>query len=245
LRGGHNERPKGLSYVPQIKAAYAELTATNESKLKCALKLGGLLNDAKEAVGKDRQWMKFRETYFPEISHSTANVYMNLAKNKAKFDDPVNSQRSVNSMVEKDLSIRGAIEALKSDEEKAAAEKKRAAKRAEREVRKAAEAAGQKSQDLAVILEDKAPDELLDAIEDKEKKDELLKQQLKNQDPLILADVLLEIWEVEQLRLFGEHLAVHVKRKMAEAEDGDDSKVESPASRNRRALLQTEGRPAA
>lgn len=213
------EQVRGLSYVPQIKEAYAELIATNESKLKLGLKLGGLLNDAKDAVGKKRQWMKFREDYFPEISHSTANVYMNLAKNKHKFDDnPANSQRAVNLMVEKDLSIRGAIELLKTEDEKAAAKAKKEKERAEKETKKKAEAdaakAAAKSQDLAVVLEDKAPDELLLALgSDKEKKDELLKQQLKSLTPYSLVDFLAKVWEVDQLRRLGEEIADHVKRK--------------------------------
>jgi hypothetical protein len=43
--------PKALSYVQQIKEVFAELGKANTNKLQCAIKLGGLLNDAKEALG--------------------------------------------------------------------------------------------------------------------------------------------------------------------------------------------------
>jgi hypothetical protein len=146
---------------------------------------------------------------------------MNLAKNSAKFEDPTNSQRAVNSIVEKDLSIRGAVAMLKTDAEKAEAEKRRAAKKAERDVEKAAKQAAAraatKSQDLATVLEDKAPDELLLAIGDKEKKDELLKQQLKHLSPYTVVDALAEVWEVDQLKRLGEQIANYLKRKTEHA----------------------------
>jgi hypothetical protein len=47
---------KGLSYIPLIEDAYTALLKANESKLACALKLGDLLNQAQEAVGKGGAW---------------------------------------------------------------------------------------------------------------------------------------------------------------------------------------------
>jgi hypothetical protein len=215
--------PKALSYVPQIKAAYAELLATNESKLACAVRLGALLNDAKDALGKKGNWMEFRAAHFREISHSTANVYMQLAKHKDKLGDPANSQRAVNSLVEKDLSIRGAIEAmnnsLKTPQERAQADAEKKRKEAEREAAKIAKAEAVErakamaETDPATVLEALDPSEVLDAITDKDKKAELLKQQLRELHPYRLLDLLTEAWanDTEFLPQLGEAIGQRLK----------------------------------
>jgi hypothetical protein len=211
-----SEEDKALSLVGQINATYRELKEAQHSSVVKAITLGDLLVKAKEAVGHGK-WADWLKKHCSEISHSTANVYMNLAKNSAKFEDPANSQRAVNSIVEKDLSIRAAIALLKTDAEKAEAEARRAARKAERDATKAAEEAAAKaanrSQDLATVLVDKAPDELLLAIGDKEKEDELFKQQLRSLTPSSVVDLLGEVWQVDQLRRLGEYITDHLKRK--------------------------------
>jgi hypothetical protein len=118
---------KGLSYVPQIRQAYKNLKEAQASKLQLALKLGKLLNDAKQTICADAsgvvkkshgKWMKFREEHFSEISHSTANVYMVLAKDWAAYceanpNEAGNSQHAVNLVAEGDISIRAAIEKMR------------------------------------------------------------------------------------------------------------------------------------
>ena len=139
-----SEPEKGLSYVPQIRQAYKNLKDAQASKLQLALKLGKLLIDAKQTICTDAsgaelpeksshgKWMKFREEHFSEISHSTANVYMALAKDWARYyeanpDEAGNSQHAVNLVAEGDVSIRAAIQKMreakgggfKTEEEKA------------------------------------------------------------------------------------------------------------------------------
>jgi hypothetical protein len=102
---------KGLSYVPQIKEAYDALMGSHQTSLMHALTLGDLLNQAKEAVGHGH-WANWLKKHCPQISQRTANVYMKLAVNKEKFEDPTNSQRAANFAAKDDLSIRAAIEAV-------------------------------------------------------------------------------------------------------------------------------------
>jgi hypothetical protein len=204
--------PKALSYISQIKETFAELGRANANKLECAIKLGGLLKGAKEALGKKGNWMEFRAAHFREISHSTANVYMQLAENKDLLDDPSNSQHAVNSMVE-DLSIRGALEAmkyaLKTPKERAQADVARKAAKDEKEATRLANAesaerakAATKSADLATVLSDKAPDELLLALgPDDDKKAELFRQQLKTAKPVKVAMILKDVWKLDDVQL--------------------------------------------
>src|SRR5262245_46944705 len=109
-----SDEDKGLSYVGQINATYRELKEAQHGSLVKAITLGQLLNDAKDAVGKHGKWADWLKKHCPEISHRTANVYMNLAKHKDKFIDDqgaeANSQRAANLVVSEDLSIREAIE---------------------------------------------------------------------------------------------------------------------------------------
>ena len=223
------ETRRALSYVQQIKEVFAELGKANTNKLQCAIKLGGLLNDAKEALGKKGNWMELRSHHFREISHSTANVYMQLATAyKELLDDPANSQHAVNFLVEKDLSIRGALEALKRDKtdpkELAKADALRKAEKAKRDAEKIAKAeaeaarAAASSGDLAAVLEDKAPDELLLAITDKEKKTELLKRQLRDLNPHHVFNLLAEVWASDDdFELLGRAIADRLKSRQAQA----------------------------
>jgi hypothetical protein len=102
---------KGLSYVDQIKEAYDALMGSHQTSLMHALILGDLLNQAKDAVGHGN-WANWLKKHCSQISQRTANVYMKLAVNKEKFEDPTNSQRAANFAAKDDLSIRAAIEAV-------------------------------------------------------------------------------------------------------------------------------------
>jgi hypothetical protein len=205
---------KGLTYVPLIKDTYAQLMAAQHSKLQIALRLGGHFNDAKEAVagegGKSGhgKWMTYCKTYFPEISHRTINVYMSLAEHRDKFSEEANSQRAAKLVGEGDLSIREAIDAVNKADGGGVKPVTSPRRRG----------GAAKPQDLAAVLSDKAPDELLLAIPEKEKKDELLKQQLRELNPYNVADLLQEVWvnDVHHLQKLGEVIAERLKLRSAD-----------------------------
>jgi hypothetical protein len=77
---------KGLSYVPQIRAAHIDVLTAEKNSLEKKLKLGTLLNDAKKEVGHGK-WTAYLEKHFPDLSHRSLNVHMQLADpdNKAKY----------------------------------------------------------------------------------------------------------------------------------------------------------------
>jgi hypothetical protein len=189
-----DEKDKGLSYVPQIKAVYEELIASHKSSLTHALHLGELLNGAKQAVGHGAwgQWLQF---HLPQISHRTANVYMKLAENKDKFSDGANSQRAAKLATKDDLSIRAAIDAVnKADggglKPVPMTDPKPQAK-------------PKPKPDLETALADVAPDEVLTGIKHKwgaEGPRRLLEEQLKTASPYDLAMTLQNVWKLDNVR---------------------------------------------
>ena len=215
---------KALSFVPQIKQAHAALAEAEakgfQQSLALVIELDVLLNLAHETVYHGHWETWFKEQAFA-FSRRSATRYMRLAKERERLEDERNWPRVAKMAAEGELSIRAAEELLKpeqSEADKAKADADAAATKAAREAAKAAEAeaakAAMKSRDLAVVLEDKAPDELLLALgSDKEKKDELLKQQLKSLSPYSLAEFLAKVWEVDQLRRLGEEIVTYVKLK--------------------------------
>lgn len=101
---------KGLSYIPLIEDAYNALLKAKETELSCALKLGGLLIQAQDAVGKGGAWKPWLNLHCPQISHNTAIVYMRLARHKDVIEEI--SQHAVKMGTDQDLSIRAAIKAV-------------------------------------------------------------------------------------------------------------------------------------
>jgi hypothetical protein len=193
----------------EINRIHHEIVENSQAQLTRAIECGVMLKGVQDSL-EHGEWKDWLAKSCPDIPDRTARLYMQLAKNADKLEQLVADNG--NSVA--DLSIRGAVRLLKpqpTEEEKAKAE-------AEAAEKKATAKAAMKKQDLADVLEDKAPDELLLAIGDKEKKDELLKQQLKYQSPLILADVLVEVWEVEQLQQLVEEITALAKRKLASTE---------------------------
>jgi hypothetical protein len=195
------EEVKGISYIDPIHKAYDALVASHRNSLRHALELGKLLHDAKEAVGHGG-WAKWLKTNCPQISHRTANVYMNLEKHRDKFDKPSNSQRAANSAAQDDLSIRAAIDAvnkadgggLKTKEKKGKEEKNEKPDDDEDDDSlKGFDVMGHKA-DLVETLKAVAPDEVSKAINDEwepEDREELLRQQLKSCPPTALSDILI------------------------------------------------------
>jgi hypothetical protein len=207
---------KALSYIPQIRQAYKELIATNESKLRLAINLGQLLNSAKETVkGEtdkgDRKWMKFRETHFDEISHRTATVYMSLAK---AFGDSEDWQHAANLMTggdsrtNGDLSIRAAIELMHKANGGGVTTPTRTPRTPKTP-----------TTDPERVIPDVEPDDVAKIVSkswDRDKQDRLLTQQLKPLTPVQVYNLLLEAWGDERLQELAEGI---LKSKNKETED--------------------------
>lgn len=122
---------------------------------------------------------------------------MYLAKNA----DEIEKLAAENGNTVADLSIRGAKRLLApqpTEEQKAAAQVDRDAKKAEREANKKAKAeaakAAKQSSDPATILEGIEASDILDAITDADKKAELLKRQLRHLTPHDIVRLLDEAW---------------------------------------------------
>jgi hypothetical protein len=122
-----SKEEKGLSFVPQINDAYEAVVKAEGSSLESKIKLGELLNLAKKAVGHG-PWTAWLEKHCPKISHRSANVYMKLADpdNKRKLTEKSNSQRAA-ILTGSEMSIRTALNELRTPEEKQKA-KERAAR---------------------------------------------------------------------------------------------------------------------
>lgn len=212
------------SLIPQIKEAAAALAEAEakgfQQSLALVIKLGVLLNLAHETVYHGHWEAWFNAQGF-DFSRRSATRYMRLAREREKLEDERNWPRVAKMAVEGELSIRAAEKLLEpelSQAEKDKAAAKRETDRVAAEANRNAEAdtakAAARSQDLAAVLSDKAPDELLLALgPDNDKKAELLKQQLKQLNPFSMIDLLVNVWEVDQLKRLGHEIAEHVKRK--------------------------------
>jgi Protein of unknown function (DUF3102) len=186
---------KGLSYVPQINKAYDDLVASHRTSLAHALKLGELLNQAKEAVGHG-EWTSWLKTNCPQISHRTADVYMSLAKHKEKFDSKANSQHAANFAAMDDMSIRDAIDAANKAD--GGGVKTRTPKAG---VTKSA------SPDLKALMQNVGADEIKMALRDANKLAEVaavvapsLHDQLKLASPAHIAEVLADALDSDKLQ---------------------------------------------
>ena len=203
-----SDQPKGLSYVPQINKAYDDLVASHRTSLVHALKLGELLNQAKEVVGHG-DWTSWLKTNCPKISHRTANVYMSLAVNKEKFDTAANSQHAANFAAKDDMSIRAAIDAankpdgggIKTRTPKAPSSKTVA------------------SPDLKALMQNVGADEIKLALKDANKLNEVaavvapsLYDQLRLTSPAHIAEVLAEALDGDKLQALIKDLTERVAR---------------------------------
>ena len=152
---------KGLSFVPQIRAAYSDVLSAEKNSFEKKLKLGTLLNDAKKEVGHGK-WTAYLEKHFPDISHRSLNVYMQLADpdNKAKFEATSNSQRAAILDSGGVTSVRKALSEIKTEEEKDKAARARAKAKAKAARLKKATA----SATIEDLLLDLDVDEVYDAL---------------------------------------------------------------------------------
>jgi hypothetical protein len=199
---------KALTLVGQINQAYEDLTKSYKTSLTHALKLGDLLIKAKEAVGKPHgNWMPWLKKHCPDISYSTANIYMKLAEHyKGQFDDhPANFQRAGILGAKDGLSIRGAIEAMnranggglkpdKPNDEKPKAEEPDDDAEDD-SAPEGFDVMGRKA-DLAETLKAVAADEVSTVINEEwepDQREELLRQQLRSCEPAALSDILISV----------------------------------------------------
>jgi hypothetical protein len=217
-----NEQEKGLSYVPQIFKAYDDLVESNRASLSHALKLGQLLIDAKETVGHGN-WASWVKTNLAsKISERTAQVYMNLAKNKEKFSQSGNAQRAADFMAKGDakgeskLSIRAAIELVnKKDGGGTGTKRGRGSGRGKG---KGA------SPDLTTLLKNVGSDEIKIALKQSERFDEVaeaitppLQDQLKAIDAPSLALLLTDtaIWSADKVQALIQELNKRMRSEPA------------------------------
>jgi len=173
------QEEKGLSYIPQITAAYDAVLKAEQNSLNEKIKLGELLIKAKEAVGHGgfAEWL---EKHFPKkISHRTANVYMQLAERKDKLDEVAKSQHAAILAAGGEMSVRQALIGIRTPEEIAKAEEradKAKATKKENEAAKAAESAGKSgSISLDDLIPVSDPDEVLKVLTDRWEEEKLTK----------------------------------------------------------------------
>jgi hypothetical protein len=123
----------------RINEAYEALASAQKGTLEYAIKTGELLQEAKKKV-KHGGWSKWLERNCPNIPARTATDYMKLAEHQSCLDP--NRQRAA------DLSMRGALRAIKLQPEPKTGQKPKKSK-----------------PDPEGLLHDLAPDELLTALE--------------------------------------------------------------------------------
>jgi hypothetical protein len=194
---------KGLSYVPQIKAAYADLLSAHANKLTCALRFADVLNQARETIGKGA-WGPWLKLHFPEISHSTANVYMNLGNHKEIVE--AYSQHAVKMGTERDLSIRGAIEEVRLALGK---EKK------QKTPKPKAPVVEQDDDPEEGVLATLDVDEVLTGIQQEwepHQRTKLLTEQLKSTQPFDVARLLGDVWNPEKIQELMQELSVRLPK---------------------------------
>jgi Protein of unknown function (DUF3102) len=202
-----SDETKGLSYIPQINKAYDDLVASHRTSLAHALKLGELLNQAKEVVGHG-EWTSWLKTKCPQISHRTANVYMKLAEHKEKFDTKANSQQAANFAAKDDMSIRAAIDAANKAD--GGGVKTRTPR-----------SAGTKgaSPDLTALMQNVGADEIKLALKDANKLNEVaavvapsLYDQLRLTSPAHIAELLANALDGDKLQALVKDLTERLAR---------------------------------
>lgn len=200
---------KGQSFVSQIKAANEALKAAHANKLSCALRLGEVLNLAKETVTRGKKksglWAPWLELHCSEISHRTANIYMKLAENKNLLEEY--SQHAANIGVEKDLSIRGALEAvnkaLGNDTKKAATKTTTKSEAEQDDDPEDDDAQALAGLDVEAVL--RGMEECWDA----QQRKRLLSEQIKSVQPWDLALMVEDVWEPGKRKELIDELSRH------------------------------------
>lgn len=193
---------KGLSYVSQIKTAYTDLIKANGTRLVCALRFGDLLNQAQEAVGKGGAWKPWLSLHCPEISHSTAIIYMRLAKNRAAIEEI--SQHAAKTDADQDLSIRAAIKAVNA----ALGKTETTASKPKKNEGQSDDAEDDDAQVLASLDVDavlRGMGECWDA----QQRRKLLEEQIKSVQPWELALSIENIWDDDKRKSLVQELSRH------------------------------------
>lgn len=192
---------KAQSLVPQIVEAHSALVEA-ESKgfrqsLALAIDLGVLLNLAKGAVyhGHWEEWFSGQGFKF---SYRSANRFMRLAENREKLEEAASSPRVADLGGEGELSVRRAEVLLRPDKPETA--------------KPAAVPPKRRGEDLAAVLVDKAPDEILSGIGDHEKREELLQHQLRKETPIGVRYLLAAVWDIPKLKELVKELTEQIAK---------------------------------
>jgi hypothetical protein len=187
------------SFIKQILASYDQVSKAEANVLDHAITCGELLTLAKESVKAERKenWLPWLKTNCPGIPQTTASLYMRLAKRKELIVE------------KKPKSIREADKLIPKESRPPSNNGK--------------EPEGQGSPDLQALLPDTAADELLRAMDtcnwDEDKRDELLKQQLKSLNPMRVFELLHAAWDGDSdsyLLQLGEVIKRHFKPRQEE-----------------------------
>lgn len=206
----------GASWIPQIKDAWTALIASHRTSLERALKLGEILLRAKETVNGGNTkgpWTNWLEVHVPEVSHRTANIYMSLAAPDARAAiDEAYSQHAATKGASGDLSIRAALEAVaqarRGDKPKKTPRKKRPLAVVNGGVTNPEDETSGAKTDPVAIIADLAADDIVNNIEDADKRIDVLLALLQGLEPdEIVAVVLATIKESAKAKKVGEDIA--------------------------------------
>jgi hypothetical protein len=227
------------SLIPQIAKAHDELVAAEtegfSKSLRLAIKLGALLNVAKESVDNDQRYGNWKR-WFEErkkngefkFSYRSSDRYRKFAKDQAKLEAALLSPRVARLAAEGQLSIRAAEALLKDEEpEEDQQEEQEQEDQEDQEEEQysgedgsASVEQGQGSADLTELMKNYGADEIKVSLKDAEKLNEVadllvppLEERIKNTSPQRLATILTNVWDAKQLQALADDLSTHLKRR--------------------------------
>jgi len=120
------EEDKAQSLVQQINTAYDAVMLAEGNALKEKITLGHLLNLAKGSMAHG-QWADWLKQHCHNISHRSANVYMDLARHREELEKKMKSSSQRAAILgggDELSSVRQAIKETRTDEEKAKIEER-------------------------------------------------------------------------------------------------------------------------
>jgi hypothetical protein len=153
------------------------------------------------------------ELHVPELAHSTANVYMNLAKHKDIVEEAF-SQHAVKIGTDRDFSIRNAIEAVRL----ALGKEKKSKSKEPKQKTKAVEPPQTDDPEEGVMASIDV-DEVLTGIDQEwepEQRTKLLTGQLKSTNPFDVARLLGDVWNPEKIQELMEELSRRLPKPLPE-----------------------------
>ena len=206
-------KDNALNFVGQIMKAYNAAEKARGTALKYAIECGEYLNLAKENViaakgkGKWKSWLKEN---CPDVHQTTAELYMRLAKNKAKIKDCI-------SVRDADLKLRQPRNATSntttSDNETADTDETADADDEDADDDKSQRVVTTPqggSPDLTAMLENSAVDEIGKALQDADKLVEFATVAIAKMSPDKVCDALTQAWSADDLRDLRNRLGTHL-----------------------------------